>query len=207
VIKVTNNISANVIRTIALFSLRFTRSLRANFNKISLVIINFNRAKTQIPENLILAVITIEDKRYFDHAGIDFYSILRALVKNTRAKRIEGASTITQQLVRNTLNKREITIKRKINEILLSTLVSKEFSKEEIINAYLCTYNFNNCIGVYSLCSKENYNINNLSNNEAAQIAARFKYPSINKSNYINYLKRVRTIEVKFNHSNSLINL
>jgi len=80
---------------------------------------------------------------------------------------------------------------------MLAVLISMEFSKNEIMFAYLNTYNFNNCVGVCSLCSMENYDIENLSYNDAAQIAARFKYPSITKSNYIKYLKRVRTIEKK----------
>ncbi len=78
---------------------------------------------------------------------------------------------------------------------MLATLIDKEFSKIEIIFAYLETYRFNNCIGLSELCKNENYNINSLSRTDSAQIAARLKYPTINKSNYIKYLKRVRTIE------------
>lgn len=79
---------------------------------------------------------------------------------------------------------------------MLATLIDKEFSKTEIIYAYLETYRFGNFIGIIELCKNENYKINSLSHYEYAQIAARLKYPTINKLNYIKYLKRVRTVEI-----------
>ena len=58
-------------------------------------------------------------------------------------------------------------------------------------------YEFENRMDLERLCQNENYNLNNLTNNEACQIAARFKYPYLIESNYCRYLKRVRTIEIK----------
>lgn len=120
---------------------------------------------------------------------------MRAILKNALTNRIEGASTIVQQLVRNIIDEREIKVGRKIKEIMLATLIDKEFSKTEMIFAYLETYRFGNCTGLSNLCKNENYDINSLSRTDSAQIAARLKYPTVNKSNYIKYLKRVRTIE------------
>jgi len=199
VIKATNYISAKVLLILAVLKLRFVPTFNIKFTQVEHKLIEINTRKTEFPQNLILSLIKIEDKRFFDHSGIDLYSILRALCKNTMTNRLEGASTIVQQLIRNILDEREITVNRKFNEIMLATLISREFTKNEIMFAYIDTYRFNSCVGVYNLCLKENYDLDNLSYNEAAQIAARFKYPTINKFNYIKYLKRVRTIEIKNN--------
>lgn len=164
---------------------------------ITYKIVEANKSDVKIPKNLIQSLILIEDKRYFNHFGIDTYSMFRAFLKNTTTKRLEGASTIVQQLIRTLTNDRQIKFSRKINEVLLAAIISNKFSKDELLCAYLNTYKFNSCVGVPSLCSNESYNFDRLSDNEAAQIAARFKYPSITKSNHIKYLKRVRTIEKK----------
>jgi len=195
VIKALNYISARTIRLIALLAIRLSTSFRHKFFFVKEEILKVNRQRINLSENLVCSIVEIEDKRYFRHSGIDLYSIMRAIYKNISASRIEGASTIVQQLVRNIINEREIKASRKVKEIMLATLIDKEFSKIEIIFAYLETYRFNNCIGLSELCKNENYNINSLSRTDSAQIAARLKYPTINISNYIKYLKRVRTIE------------
>ncbi len=185
------------MRIIATIAINFIPKFKRKFFIIKSKIENTNKFNDVYPEHLIISLIEIEDKRFYGHLGIDFYSILRAVVKNITTKRIQGASTIVQQLVRNITEEREIKYKRKINEIIFAILISKEFSKKDILNSYLNTYKFNNYEGILDFCINEKYNINILTMNEAAQIAARFKYPSINKYNYIKYLKRLRTIEIK----------
>ena len=196
-IKYINYFAGKTILTFAIIVLQFNPSFKGKLTTLKKTILTTNKNKIDLSQQLILSVIKIEDERFLIHLGIDFYSILRAMYKNITTKRIEGASTIVQQLVRNILNEREIKIKRKINEIMFAVLINKEFSKIEILSAYLETYKFNNSIGIYAFCRNENYNIEKLSAIEAAQIAARLKYPSIYKSNYTKYLKRVRTIEIK----------
>ncbi len=193
-IKVLNYLTGYTIRIAALIKLKTSLSYKNKFIVIKTKVAEVNKQKMELPKQLINSIVIIEDRRYFQHLGIDFYSILRAGYKNATTNRLEGASTIIQQLVRNTIEEREIRVKRKVNEIMLATLINKEFTKEEILYAYLGTYKFANTIGVFNFCSNENYDINKLSLNETAEIAARFKYPSITKSNYIKYLKRVRTI-------------
>lgn len=196
-IREVNYLTGYTIRIAALIKLKTSQSYRNKFTTIKNKLIEVNKKKKELPIQLIDSIVIIEDKRYFQHLGIDFYSIIRASYKNITTNRIEGASTIVQQLVRNTIEEREIRLKRKVNEIMLATLINKEFTKEEILYAYLDTYKFVNSIGVFNFCLKENYNISKLSHNETAEIAARIKYPSITKSNYIKYLKRVRTIQKK----------
>jgi penicillin-binding protein 1A len=93
----------------------------------------------QIPKHLIEAFIAAEDSRFYQHEGVDFLSIMRALAKNILAGRIEqGGSTITQQVAKSLLLKdTEKTYRRKVREATLSLQIEKEFSKEKILFLYL----------------------------------------------------------------------
>ncbi|HEX5616086.1 MAG TPA: PBP1A family penicillin-binding protein [Acidimicrobiia bacterium] len=84
------------------------------------------------------AVVAIEDRRYFDHEGVDTRAIARALRENVRAGEIaEGGSTITQQYVRTVLLGREQTVSRKLQEAMLALELERRLSKEEILERYL----------------------------------------------------------------------
>jgi penicillin-binding protein 1A len=93
----------------------------------------------QLPQHLIQAFVAAEDARFFDHEGVDIVSILRALLKNLRAGKIEqGGSTITQQTTRSLLLRNtEKTYKRKVREAILSVQLEKNFTKEKILFLYL----------------------------------------------------------------------
>lgn len=91
-----------------------------------------------IPSRMIEALAAIEDTLFFEHNGINLDAIIRAMSKNIREGRIvEGASTLTQQLVKNVLLTREKTFDRKIKEALLALRLETILSKEEIIERYL----------------------------------------------------------------------
>ncbi|HRG17762.1 MAG TPA: biosynthetic peptidoglycan transglycosylase [Flavobacterium lutivivi] len=193
--KTINKIGGKLILALALIRLKYSTCFKNKYIQIKNNIINTKNKDLILSNYLIKSIISIEDKRFFHHIGIDLYSIFRAIVKNITSNRLEGASTITQQLVRNITNNRELNFKRKISEIMLAVLVEKEFTKNEILNAYLNLYQFNFCVGISDFCKIERYNLNKLSNHECYEIAARFKYPKVNHINYIKFLKRVRTIE------------
>ena len=93
----------------------------------------------EISNHTINAFVAAEDARFFQHSGIDFFSILRAFLKNIMARRIEqGGSTITQQVTKSLLLKNpERTYRRKLREALLSLQIEREFSKEKILYLYL----------------------------------------------------------------------
>jgi len=201
-IRILNYLIGKFLQFTSMLLLRCSKEMRLQFNKIKTELIKANNLDKDFPEVLLNGLIAIEDKRYFLHFGVDFYSIMRASIRNVTSKRIEGASTITQQFVRNITGERKIRFKRKIKEMLFASLIDYQFSKKEIISAYLNSYRFRNCVGVHEFCKLEQYNINKLSVNETAQIAARFKYPSINEINYLKYLKRVRFIECKIMQRN-----
>lgn len=91
-----------------------------------------------IPEVLSQAFVAAEDARFFQHKGISYLGILRAIAKNVMAGRIiQGGSTITQQVVRSLLLSRERTLSRKIREMLLAHRIEKHLTKEEILYLYL----------------------------------------------------------------------
>lgn len=92
----------------------------------------------EIPPQVIEALVAIEDTSFFEHRGINFEAIFRALVKDIKAmKLVEGASTITQQLIKNTVLTRDKTISRKLSEMVLSFKIESELEKEEILERYL----------------------------------------------------------------------
>ena len=92
----------------------------------------------ELPELLPQAFIAAEDARFYDHSGVDGWSIVRALVHNLRAgERRQGGSTITQQVARALLLSREKTYSRKIREAILAYRIDQRLSKEEILHIYL----------------------------------------------------------------------
>jgi membrane carboxypeptidase/penicillin-binding protein len=92
----------------------------------------------EVSENVVNALIATEDARFFSHKGVDYVGIFRALISNFKAGGIaSGASTITQQLGRNTFAMRERSISRKVAEIFLAQRLEEKFSKREILELYL----------------------------------------------------------------------
>ena len=94
-----------------------------------------------VPEKVINSFLSAEDKNFFDHPGIDAKGILRALINNlkniTQNKRLEGASTITQQVAKNFLLSNEVSINRKIKEAILAFRIERAYSKERIFGTLL----------------------------------------------------------------------
>ena len=94
-----------------------------------------------IPTRLIDAFLAAEDKGFYDHIGIDFMGIVRAAFRNVahvvRGERLEGASTITQQVAKNFLLSSEVTFKRKMQEILLALRLERAFTKRQLLELYL----------------------------------------------------------------------
>jgi len=92
----------------------------------------------EIPNALIKALIAVEDRDYFEHAGIDPKGILRSIFANLLAGKIaQGGSTLTQQLVKNMFLTRERTFSRKFNEVLMALMLEYHYSKESILAAYV----------------------------------------------------------------------
>ena len=135
----------------------------------------------QLPNDLINAVIVTEDKRFFDHNGIDLRGIIRALITNIKAKRVvQGGSTITQQLAKNLFLTPERSITRKIHEAILSLWLEFRFTKKQILSIYLNrVYLGSGTYGVQAAAEKYfNKKVENLNLYESALIASLLKAPS-----------------------------
>lgn len=102
-----------------------------------------------IPQAMKDAVVAIEDKRFYDHSGVDWARTLSAVVNLATGEDTYGGSTITQQLIKNITDDNEVSINRKLREICKALKLEDEYTKDQILEAYLNVVNFgNNCQGV-----------------------------------------------------------
>lgn len=91
----------------------------------------------EIPQTLKDAFIAVEDARFYSHKGIDYKRMVGAFINNLKNNSVQGASTITQQLIKNSLLSQEQTYKRKIQEIYLAIQLERKYNKDQILEAYL----------------------------------------------------------------------
>ena len=111
--------------------------LVADFSKEKRIFVPYN----SIPKNVINSFLSAEDKNFFSHPGVDAKGVLRAVINNIKnimtSKRLEGASTITQQVAKNFLLTNEVSLNRKIKEAILAFRIERALSKERILELYL----------------------------------------------------------------------
>ena len=137
-----------------------------------------------IPEKVINSFLSAEDKNFFKHPGIDAKGVIRAIKNNIynvlKSKRLEGASTITQQVAKNFLLSNEVSIDRKIKEAILAFRIERSLSKERILELYLNQIYLGQ--GAYGIASASlryfDKPISELNYSEAALLAALPKAPS-----------------------------
>lgn len=92
----------------------------------------------EIPDAMIRAALATEDRRFFEHIGVDFFGTARALFENVRANSVvQGGSTLTQQLAKNLFLSPERSITRKVKELFLAFMLESRYSKREILKLYL----------------------------------------------------------------------
>jgi penicillin-binding protein 1A len=134
----------------------------------------------QIPQHMVDAIISVEDRKFYSHWGIDVFGIIRAASSNIRAGRVvQGASTITQQLARNLFTMFDVSMSRKIKEMILALKIERTYSKDEILEMYLNQIYFGS--GAYGVeaAAREFFgkSATDLSIGEAALIAGLPKNP------------------------------
>ena len=137
-----------------------------------------------ISEKVINSFLSAEDKNFYSHPGIDARGVLRAIINNisniVSSKRLEGASTITQQVAKNFLLTNEVSLNRKIKEAILAFRIERALSKERILELYLNQIYLGG--GAYGVASASleyfNKSISELDYAEAALLAALPKAPS-----------------------------
>ncbi len=135
----------------------------------------------ELPDHVKNAFIAAEDKNFYRHHGLDYKGIARAIVKNIQARSFrQGASTISQQLVKNTQLSSEKTLVRKLKEIKLTKQLERRFSKNKILESYLNTIYFGH--GCYGIAGAANYYFGkepvDLSAAEGATLAAVIRSPN-----------------------------
>ena len=184
--------------------------LVADFSKEKRIFVPFN----SIPKKVINSFLAAEDKNFFKHPGVDAKGVLRAVINNIKnimtSKRLEGASTITQQVAKNFLLTNEVSLNRKIKEAILAFRIERALSKERILELYLNQiYLGSGSYGV-AAASLEYFDksIKELNYNEAALLAALPKAPSrYNPFRNIKVAKFRRDLVLKNLMENDFLNL
>ena len=184
--------------------------LVADFSQEKRIFVPFN----SIPKKVINSFLAAEDKNFFKHPGVDARGVLRAVINNIKnimtSKRLEGASTITQQVAKNFLLTNEVSLNRKIKEAILAFRIERALSKERILELYLNQiYLGSGSYGV-AAASLEYFDksIKELNYNEAALLAALPKAPSrYNPYRNIKVAKFRRDLVLKNLMENDFLNL
>ena len=139
----------------------------------------------QIPQILKDAIIATEDSRFFEHKGIDFQGILRAIKEDMKIiltpRRLHGGSTISQQLIRTILLHTRQTLRRKLKEVILALELEKRYTKEEILTIYCNQFWLSNTAYGVESASQLYFgkSVSELNLNEAATIAGIFRGPAV----------------------------
>ena len=184
--------------------------LVADFSKEKRIFIPFNA----IPKKVINAFLSAEDKNFFSHPGVDAKGVLRATINNIKnimtSKRLEGASTITQQVAKNFLLTNEVSINRKIKEAILAFRIERALSKERILELYLNQIYLGS--GAYGIAAASleyfDKSIKELDYSEASLLAALPKAPSkYNPYNNIDLAKFRRDLVLKNLYQNGFLSL
>jgi penicillin-binding protein 2A len=163
----------------------------------------------EVPDHVKNAVVAIEDRRFYEHDGVDLIGISRAFVKNVKAGSIvEGGSTITQQLTKNALLSTEKTYKRKLEEFFLAREIEKQYSKDEIMQMYLNRIYFGNGTWGVKRAAMGYFgkDVKDLTVSEAAMLAGLIKAPST-LDPYKNYEKALerRNVVLQMMETNKFI--
>ena len=154
--------------------------LVADFSKEKRIFVPYEA----IPETVINSFLSAEDKNFFSHPGVDAKGVLRAVINNIsniiQSKRLEGASTITQQVAKNFLLTSEISLNRKIKEAILAFRIERALTKQRILELYLNQIYLGG--GAYGVAAASleyfDKSIKDLNYPEAALLAALPKAPS-----------------------------
>ncbi len=166
-----------------------------------------------IPQNVVNAFLSAEDKNFFSHPGVDAKGVLRAIINNIRniitSRRLEGASTITQQVAKNFLLSNEVSLNRKIKEAILAFRIERALSKERILELYLNQIYLGS--GAYGVAAASleyfDKSIKELNYVEAALLAALPKAPSkYNPYRNIELAKFRRDLVLKNLFDNKFVN-
>ncbi|QUS57237.1 transglycosylase domain-containing protein [Pseudovibrio brasiliensis] len=145
------------------------------------ILLNDKIPLDEIPDHVIQATLATEDRRFFDHMGIDFVGTFRAMVANVKARSVvQGGSSITQQLAKNLFLSNERTLQRKIKEAYLALWLEMNLTKREILKLYLDRAYMG--AGTFGVAAASEFyfgkDVREISLAEAAMLAGLYKAPS-----------------------------
>ena len=217
VIKSTDNINLDDVQNLA----QPAQFYSASGEKVDTLLTTEHRFKLQsdeIPKTLKDAYVSIEDERFYEHQGIDVKRILGAALFNIKSKlsggsALQGGSTLTQQLIKNTVLTNERSLPRKIKEAYLAIELEKIQSKDDIITAYLNTIPLGGTTYGVQAASQRYFSkdAKDLSLIESAYIAGITQAPGIydaftqkNQEDPNRYIKRVKTVLMKMLELNKI---
>ncbi|MDE7245462.1 MAG: transglycosylase domain-containing protein, partial [Oscillospiraceae bacterium] len=134
-----------------------------------------------LPKHLVDAIVAIEDHRFWDHHGVDWYGTARATLSSATGQGTQGGSTITQQLVRNMTEEYEVTVKRKLREIIRSLDFDAKNTKEDILTMYLNKVYFGHGFSGIQTAAKGYFgkDVSELNLAESASIVGITNYPTL----------------------------
>jgi membrane peptidoglycan carboxypeptidase len=123
-------------------------------------------------------VVSVEDRRFYRHAGVDLRGIARALVNNLKGRPVQGGSTLEQQLVRSVTNARDLTLRRKVREAMAAAVVASLLPKREVADLLLrhCWFG-HEMAGAEAYAKANGISLEDLTPQRAAEMVARIRYP------------------------------
>lgn len=170
-----SNLDTDLMKPTVIYDEKSEEASKISANKAEGVAIE------EVPEHVINAVLSIEDHRFYEHNGIDIKGIIRAAFENLFAGGIvQGGSTITQQLAKNTILTPEKTFERKIKEVVIASQIEYQYTKDEILEMYLNQIYFGHgAWGIQNACRVYfGKNVEDVTLAEAAMLAGLIHSPS-----------------------------
>lgn len=170
-----SNLDTDLMKPTVIYDEKSEEASKISANKAEGVAIE------EVPEHVIDAVLSIEDHRFYEHNGIDIKGIIRAAFENLFAGGIvQGGSTITQQLAKNTILTPEKTFERKIKEVVIASQIEYQYTKDEILEMYLNQIYFGHgAWGIQNACRVYfGKNVEDVTLAEAAMLAGLIHSPS-----------------------------
>ena len=170
-----SNLDTDLMKPTVIYDEKSEEASKISANKTEGVAIE------EVPEHVIDAVLSIEDHRFYEHNGIDIKGIIRAAFENLFAGGIvQGGSTITQQLAKNTILTPEKTFERKIKEVVIASQIEYQYTKDEILEMYLNQIYFGHgAWGIQNACRVYfGKNVEDVTLAEAAMLAGLIHSPS-----------------------------
>lgn len=152
----------------------------------------------EIPRHMINALVAAEDKNFFKHNGVDPQAIFKAIAEGFKTGKFRGGSTLTQQTVKNIMDKWEYSLARKVNEAIAALQLERLYSKEQILEFYLNQFHVSGNGSGVGIAARYYFNkeVRDLDIVESAFIAGSVKGPS-KYDPYLKYTKERREIAVK----------